>query len=71
MREICQNHPDRPVAVKLHDITTGVHVVTPLCFDCACDAGDPTALMLKAQSLAMDTIMESLSPTRLESEMVQ
>lgn len=70
MREYCQNHPDRSCAVKLHDVTSGVHVITLLCLDCACEIGDPASLMLRHQSQVFDFIDESLRPTELARESV-
>jgi hypothetical protein len=71
MADVCINHPDRPCAVKIHNTLDGGHSITPLCFDCACEAGDPTALTMKGQSMAMDAVLESLSPTPLASERLQ
>jgi len=68
--DTCQNHPDRPCAVIIHDVTTGEHKRTPLCLDCAVEAGEPTALMMKAQSDTMDFVLERLSPTPLSTERI-
>lgn len=70
MNDFCINHPDRRCAVKIHDVTSGEHVETALCFDCACAAGDQTALMMKAQSQTMDFMMEALNPTALASKRI-
>lgn len=67
----CQNHPNRRWAVKIHDVTTGTHVVTALCFDCACEAGDVTALSMRAMARSMDMVMEAIDPVKLATEAVQ
>jgi len=70
MNEFCVNHPDRPCAVIIHDVSTGVHKRTPYCLDCAAEAGDTTALMLRHQSQVFDFMNEALQPTPLGSERV-